>query len=276
MAGFASGILAACGGGATAHETNGGKPTIVMIEGAWHWGGCFQKVANVLTQMGHPVLLPDLKSHGYDAATYDQVTSMADYVAPVTAILQAAVEPVILLGHSMGGASLTYLGEMYPEKIHTLIYLTAYMTPNGKTVNDYVSSPSYVNDPSAVELFQVLSPSLDGKGLTLDRTKPALIKAAFYGDCTDHDVVIAAANVITTTSNVPGNHVSTITATRFGMLPRLYIECTADRAIPIAQQRRMQADVPGATVLTLDASHSPFFSQPRRLAELIAGAARLA
>ncbi|SEK17344.1 MULTISPECIES: alpha/beta fold hydrolase [unclassified Variovorax] len=271
-AGFDADDWSECGDGAGGQHGTGRKPTVIMIEGAWHWAGCFQKVANLLALRGYPVLLPDLKSHGYSDATYDQVSCMADYVAPVAALLEKAQEPVVLLGHSMGGATLTSLGELYPHKIRRLIYLAAYMTPNGKTVNDYVSSPAYATDPSAAELFQVLSPSADGKGLTLDTTKPALIKAAFYGDCSEHDVALAAANVIPTTSNVPGNFVPTGTASRYGSLPRTYIECTADRAIPITQQRQMQADVPGATVMTLDASHSPFFSQPERLAEMVAAA----
>jgi pimeloyl-ACP methyl ester carboxylesterase len=258
--------------GSSAKGTPHKKPTIIMIEGAWHWAGCFQKVANLLTLAGFSVLLADLKSHGYSAATYAQVVDMEDYVAPVVALLESAAEPVVLLGHSMGGATLTYLGELYPENICGLIYLAAYMTPNGKTVNDYVSSPAYASDPSTVELFQVISPSADGLGLTLDTTQPELVRVAFYGDCSDHDVAVAAANIIPTTSNVPGNFVPATTASRYGSLPRIYIECTADRAIPIAQQRQMQSDVPGAAVLTLDASHSPFFSQPRRLAELIATA----
>lgn len=274
-AGFAAGVLAACGGGAEAQSQGGSttsRPTIVMVEGAWHWAGCFIKVANLLTQMGFPVVLPDLKSHGYSTATYDQVTGMADYVAPVGAVLEAATSPVILLGHSMGGVSITHLGEAYPSKIRKLVYLTAYMTPNGRSANDYIFSPAYMNDPNAAEVFQVLGGSADGKGVMLDKTRPALVRAAFYGDCSDRDVSIAVANTLATTSNVPYGYVPATTAARYGSIPRVYIECTADHAIPIAQQRQMQADVPGATVMTLNTSHSPFFSQPQALADMIARA----
>lgn len=47
-AGFAAGVLAGCGGGANAESSTSAKPTIVMVEGAWHWAGCFTKVANQL------------------------------------------------------------------------------------------------------------------------------------------------------------------------------------------------------------------------------------
>lgn len=268
---FGAGILSASSGGAVA-QTATSKSTIVMVHGGWHWGGCFQKVATPLAASGHPVILPDLKAHGYSTATYDQVTDIADEVAPVTAILEAAAEPVVLLGHSIGGVALTYLAEKYPHKIRKLIYLAAFMTPNGKTVHDYVSSRAYASDPAVAEINQLFSPSADGKGVVLKTDNPALVKAAFYADCSARDIAIAAANITPVMSGVQYKAPSTITAANFGSIPRLFIETTADHAIPIAQQRKMQADVPGATVLTLDTSHSPFFSAPDRLAEMISAA----
>jgi hypothetical protein len=72
-------------------------------------------------------------------------------------------------------------------------------------------------------------------------------------------------------SGVPFGTPSAVTPGRFGSLRRVYIECTADRAIPIAIQRQMQADSPGTEVLSLETSHSPFFSAPAKLAALLAG-----
>jgi len=249
-----------------------GKATIVMIHGGWHWGGCFQKVATRLAANGHPVILPDLTAHGYSPATYDQITSIADHVAPVAEILEAASEPVILLGHSLGGVALTYLGERYPEKVRKLIYLTAFMAPDGKTVSDYVYSSDYAKDPAASEIVQLLSASADGKGVVLGTDDPVLLKAAFYADCSARDIAVAAANITPVISGVQYVTPSTITPEKFGSIPRVFIECTADRAIPIAIQRKMQADVPGATVMTMPTSHSPFFSAPERLADLILAA----
>lgn len=249
--------------------TQPGKSTILMVHGGWHWGGCFQKVATRVAASGHPVILPDLTAHGYSPATYDQVTSIEDHVAPVAALLEAASEPVVLLGHSLGGVTLSYLAEKYPDKIRKLIYLTAFMVPNGKTVSDYVYSSDYAKDPAAAEIVQLLSASADGKGVVLKTDDPMLLKAAFYADCSPRDIAMAAANICPIISGVQYIAPSSITPDRFGSIPRVFIECTADRAIPIAMQRRMQADVPGATVMTLPTGHSPFFSAPERLAEFI-------
>ncbi|CAB3810023.1 alpha/beta fold hydrolase [Paraburkholderia fynbosensis] len=245
------------------------KRTIVLIHGSWHWGGCFQKVATLLAAQGHPVLCPDLKSHGLDPARYEQVTDMTDYTAAVSALLDNAAEPVVLLGHSMGGVALTHLGEQYPDKISKLVYLTAFMTPRDKSANDYLLSDGYRNDPSVAKLFDIVMPSADGKGVSLNVEALATVRSSFYGDCSDRDVAVAAANVVPTNTAVPYHARTETTQERFGSIPRVFIECTQDFALPIDQQRRMQADVPGAKVVTMNTSHSPFFSQPERLAEII-------
>ena len=173
----------------------------------------------------------------------------------------------MLLGHSMGGVTLTYLGEKYPDKISKLIYLTAFMAPNGKRALDYILTN--VKIPAAKELFEVVSQTPDHRGGKLDMARPDLIKAAFYADCSDHDIGIAVKNVLPVTSSVPDITVSTITPEKFGKIPRLYIECTLDKAIPIETQRQMIKDVPGAKVATIETSHSSFFSKPADVAKII-------
>lgn len=240
---------------------------IVMIHGSWHWGGCFQKVADRLASQGHAVATPDLTSHGYNDHSYDSFSTMPEYAAPVEAMIKASKTRVVLIGHSMGGVTLTYLGEKYPEKIAKLIYLTAFMAPKGKRALDYILLNLKI--PAAAELFKVVAQVNDGRGLKLDLGNRDLVKAAFYADCSDHDVDIAAKNVLPITSTVPDRYVSEVTAGRWGKIPRVYIECKADKAIPIETQRLMISDNPGTTVISIDSSHSAFFSQPDKLTEII-------
>lgn len=250
---------------ASAHAVR--KPCIIMVHGSWHWGGCFGKVSNLLAERGYVVATPDLASHGYSDIAYDSFSTMETYVAPVETLLRESKERVTLVGHSMGGVTLTYLAEKYPDKVRKLIYLTAFMVPNGKRALDYILLNTKL--PEAAELFQIVSQVNGGKGLKLDMTKPDLLKAAFYGDCSDHDVGIARRNVLETGCTVADVAVSQITAARFSRIPRVYIECTRDKAIPIDTQRLMVKDVPGAKVVSLDTSHSAFFCQPERLAAVI-------
>ena len=88
-------------------------------------------------------------------------------------------------------------------------------------------------------------------------------------DCSDPDFHIAMANGNPINSLTPLQWKSTITPQRLGSIPRTYIETSEDRTLTPKLQHQFQADVPGATVRTLATSHSPFFSQPEALANLI-------
>jgi pimeloyl-ACP methyl ester carboxylesterase len=241
----------------------------VLVHGAWHWGACYQKVAQELLLLGHNVAMPDLATHGFDTTPTGTVADMAQYTAAARKFIEASSEKVYLVGHSMGGATCTYLGEQIPEKIAALVYLTAFLIPNGKTPNEIISSPEYTGNSMAAELYQILSPI--ETGIKVDITKPELAKVTFYGDCSDHDFSIALKNVIEVQPFAPFITPSATTPEKYGSLRRVYIECTEDKAIPIEIQRIMQASVPGSEVLTMNTSHSPFFSQPKALADLLAG-----
>lgn len=243
------------------------RPTIIMVHGAWLWGGCFFKLANSLGAKGFPVVAPDLLSHGFREESYDSFTTIEEYVSPVESLLQQAQEPVILLGHSMGGMTLTYLGEKYPDKIKRLIYVCAFMIPNGRRANDYIKEKCQ-SHPS-LDFFEIVSEVNGGKGLKLDLSKEDLVKDAFFTGCSKKDLLVALKNLLPITSTVPDMFVSAITGERFFCIPRTYIECTQDKAIPIELQRLMISQVPGSEVLSIPSGHAPYFSHAELLSELI-------
>ena len=238
-------------------------PAFFLIHGAWHWGGCFQKVADELAAAGFAVATPDLASHGYNSLPWQAVDRMETYTAPVRALLAQSPAPVILVGHSLGGSVLSYLAQTMPEKIKALVYLAAFMTPEGKTTNEY--SRLAADDPSCAGFFQLLSTTPDKAGLVLDLSQPTLLHSALYEDCSAHDVEVARRNLAPITSRVPIFHASGALTAH----PRHYILCTQDKVVPPFLQRRMVADCPGTQVHELSSGHSPFFSAPAALAALL-------
>ena len=95
-----------------------------------------------------------------------------------------------------------------------------------------------------------------------------MIRDALFGQCSDADYEYA----LTRMRPEPLKPLVTplrVTDQRFGRVPRTYIECSQDRTITLAAQRRMQAALPCDPVLTLAADHSPFFSQPAALAQIV-------
>jgi len=243
--------------------------TFILIHGSWHWGGCFVKVANILGAHGHAVIMPDLASHGFDTTPTADVTSLPIYAAPVREALESVNGKAILVGHSVGGATCTWLGEELPEKIAALVYLTGFMAPNGKSARDFVMTPTYLKDPAIVASQGMLR--LGKEGLGLDFNKADQIADSLYSDCEVHDIEIALANIVRVTPHAPFTAVSGITEGRYGSLPRHYIECLEDHGLPLAVQRDMQAAVPGARVHQLHTGHSPFFSAPEAVAKILMG-----
>jgi pimeloyl-ACP methyl ester carboxylesterase len=231
----------------------------LLLHGAWHWGGCFQKLAEALQAAGHQVAAPDLASHGYEPTLPQEVKDIAQYTAPARRILEAAKEPVVLLGHSMGGVSCSYLAEQCPEKISAVVYLAAFMLPRGKFMHDY----SQADDTEGALI------RMTPEGLELDISQTERLKEVFYGDCSAHDVAIAAQNIRRLQTTAPLIAPCPVTTRRYGQLRRVYVECTQDRILNIETQRRMQADMPGTEVFTLETSHSPFFSGVAELAGIL-------
>jgi pimeloyl-ACP methyl ester carboxylesterase len=111
---------------------------------------------------------------------------MAEYVAPVERLVANARRPVVLVGHSMGGLTLSYLGERYSDRIAALIYLAALMPWRGMSLADGAAE-----DSAAAPL---ITPREDGRGMRISLDAPAL-QAAFYGDCSERDVAIAVADL---------------------------------------------------------------------------------
>lgn len=239
---------------------------IILVHGSWHWAGCFHKIIGPLAEAGHEVLALDNASHGVDATDWRDVASMEDYNARMIAEIEASEGKVVLVGHSMGGVTLTHLADRMPERIEKLIYLTGFMTRPGRTANDQIMA--YAADPVCAPLFAVLAPEDNWKGIRLVTEDSAMVKETFYGDCSDEDVAYSMAHATIVNTSVPNLYDPQSAAE----IERHYILCSKDRAIPLASQQEMVAQFPGTIVHQLETSHSPFYSQPAELVRILRGA----
>ena len=84
----------------------------VFVHGAFHGGWCWDRVTPLLEARGHTVFAPDMPAHGADQMDAADVT-LADYVTRVGVVLSQAPSPVHLVGHSLGGITITQAGENY-------------------------------------------------------------------------------------------------------------------------------------------------------------------
>lgn len=229
--------------------------TLLMIHGAWHGGWSFEPLRAGLEARGHRLIAPDLPGIGGDDAAVAAVT-LAGWADHVAALARDATPPVILCGHSRGGIVISEAAERAPEAIAALIYITAFLIPSGRSLDDLTK-----DEPRIAEFDAGLSPAAGGAALALSAEAA---HAAFYHRAPAAARRDAVARLVAEPI-APLVAPLALTEARFGSVPRHYIECTDDRAIPLRQQRAMQAALPCASVTTLDSDHSPFLTCPDAL-----------
>jgi pimeloyl-ACP methyl ester carboxylesterase len=231
----------------------------VLVHGAWHGAWCWYKLASRLRARGHVVTCPDLPGHGVDRTPTAEVTLDA-YVGRVAGVLDAAPGPVVLVGHSMGGAVIAQVSEVRPERIRDAVYLAAFAPGHGQSIFQLARA-----DPDdRMGARMVMSP--DRRSITL---KPGTLREGLYADCPDEDVALAELLLVPQAS-APLSTPLALTDTRYGRVRRHYVECTQDLAVSLGAQRAMPGRQGCASVHTLETSHSPFLSAPDRLADLLA------
>ncbi|MDG2005131.1 MAG: alpha/beta fold hydrolase [Novosphingobium sp.] len=225
--------------------------TFILIHGGFHGGWCWERVVPLLEAAGHRALAPDLPGMGSDMTPHDGIT-LASHADCVADMLRAEAGPVVLVGHSMGGMVVGEAAERVPECIAGLVFVTAAMR--------LAESPA-----GSIGSVPPMTVSEDGLSMIGD---PAVAPGFFY-NTTDPALVEAAIARLRPQPIATMMAPLTTTRERFGALPRSFVECTLDHAIPHEFQRAMQEDLPCDPVFTLETDHSPFFCAPDRLVECL-------
>jgi pimeloyl-ACP methyl ester carboxylesterase len=230
----------------------------ILIPGSFHAAWCYYKLMPLLKQKGATVTSIDLPGHGRDTTPIREITLDA-YVDAVCNELNKCAEPSIVVGHSRAGIILSQVAERCPEKISTAVYLCAFLIPNGEPM-----VATAMTDASSLLVSSLIFN--EGEGWHIP--KEEMLEPAFYHDCQSEDIELAKM-LYCREPNLPVLTPLQLTDEHFGSVNKVYIETLSDRAITNGLQRAMLAKVPVNKVVTMDASHSPFFSRPGELAEIL-------
>jgi pimeloyl-ACP methyl ester carboxylesterase len=215
---------------------------VVLVHGGFVDGSGWQGVYDLL------------KPDGFNVSVVQHPTlSLEGDAAATRMVIDAQDGPVVLVGHSYGGAVITEAGN--DEKVAALVYIAAFAPDKGESVNTLIANP-----PPGAPVPPILPPQ-DGF-LFLDREKFA---ASFAADLPAKQAAFMADSQLPWGVEALGG---TVTDAAWRSKPSWYLVSSEDRMIPPPAQRAMSARA-GATVVEVAASHSVYISQPQAVAALI-------
>jgi len=216
--------------------------TLVLVHGGFVDGSGWEGVYRILKKDGYSVTI-----------VQNPTISLADDVAATKRIVHAQNGPVLLVGHSYGGAVITEAGN--DPQVAGLVYLAAFAPDKGESVSTLIKDP-----PPGAPVPPILPPQ-DGY-LFLDKAK---FPASFAADVDEEKAAFMAD------SQVPWGVEAlsgTISEPAWKTKPSWYLVSTDDKMIPPPAQRFMSKRA-GSTVVEVAGSHAIYVSQPNAVAALI-------
>lgn len=231
----------------------GSPATVVLVHGAWHGPWCFDKVVEGLEARGVPALCVDRRRGDPPVGADD-----SDENERMVREQMAGVEgPIVLLGHSFGGVAIT-TAALDDERVKHLVYLTAIM-PDAEG-----GMPANLVSPNTVG---AIVPHEDGTSTVRDD----MIQPLFYHQCPDEDV--ERANSLLVRDDMHGAAPPPRPrALAYERIPTTYVVCTEDRCLTPEGQREQARRA--TRVAEWPTDHSPFFSRPELMIDLLDSLAR--
>jgi pimeloyl-ACP methyl ester carboxylesterase len=220
---------------------------IVLVHGGFVDGSGWQRVYSALKKDGYTV-----------AIVQNPTITLADDVAVTKRAIAVQNGPVILVGHSYGGAVITEAGN--DPKVAGLVYIAAFALDKGESVSTLIKSA-----PPGAPAPPILPP-VDGY-LMLDKAK---FPASFAGDVSPEEAAFMADSQVPWGVDALGG---TISEAAWKSKPSWYLLTTEDRMIPPDAQRAMSKRA-GATIVEVKGSHAVYVSQPQAVAHIIEAAAK--
>lgn len=222
-------------------------PTLLLVHGSWHGPWCWEKLTPELDRLGiawTAVALPCVGDEG------SRLGTVADDAAVIEAAAREIAGDVVVVAHSYGGIPTTEA--RFGTNVKHLVYLGAFMPDVGQgLINLLPPGP--------------LPPFVIGREDGATEVNLPLAVDTFYADCDAATAQWAVGHLRLHNGNC---NVMPVTRASWREIPSTYIVLTKDHASPPFMQRELAKQA--THVREMGTSHSPFLSQPRELAELLA------
>ncbi|WCJ22098.1 methyl esterase 11 [Euphorbia peplus] len=240
-----------------------GSKHFILVHGGGFGAWCWYKIITLLEESGFKVDAVDLKSHPHS-------NTFSEYTKPLIDILQNLKdeEKVILVGHDIGGACLSYVMELFPGKIDKSIFISATMLSNGQSALHILSQQTDSSDLMKEAYVFVYGNGNDNPPTAIDLNKD-ILRDLLFNKSSNKDIALALVSM----RGIPFSAIVekvVISEKKYGSVPRFYIKTEQDCAIPESLQEEMIKSNPPQQVFQLKASdHAPFFSKPQALHRLL-------
>ncbi|MEV6607511.1 alpha/beta hydrolase [Kutzneria sp. NPDC051319] len=280
LLGLAAGVTAAAGAGvltspSASAATDHGKPPLLIVHGSHGSGGAYLQLVGELVQRGRVAMAVDLPGHGAEGffpmwfqapqdlhAMTTEVSpiagiSLQDNVNRVVSVLRR-IGPAILVGHSLGGATVSAVCNAVPHLVRRAVYVSGYCCTVLKTVAE-----AFQSKENADSLMLKFPPTADGAVVlanrfnwrTNDPVVLAMLREAYMADGTDAQLRAAIGGLQPDEPYGVSLSDCSLQPSTGGRVPRTYVRFTQDRAIPLALQDRMISDAGRFDVHDVAASH---------------------
>lgn len=275
------------------------KIAFVLVHGAWHSSATWSHISDAIQMTGYNVITLDLPGAGryakwplcathrpFDSQAYAEELSPNAYVTQddrtqaVVNLLENYEDTentdFILVGHSLGGITISAVAQALPHKIKALVYLCAYLVPPGATTSSIRQHSTMAS--SKIPGLQLANPAKIGalriNPLSEDKAYIDKLREAFAADLSAAEFTAELSQMHSDEPAQPVREPSTLTPERGGKVPRYYLRTLYDAAMPIAAQDymigRADSELGGKTqIYTLETGHTPQCTQPSRVIEIL-------
>lgn len=230
-----------------------------LVHGGAHGGWCWERLVPELERLGHRCSAPDLP--------FDDPAGASEWADAVLATIPADAGQTVVVGHSLGGLCLPVVASRRP--VDRLVFLGAMVPVPGRSYLDVLAEePDAI---TAVDLEGTLSGDVTWESEPGTVMPYEQARAMFYGDL-DEDTARSAWRRMRMQGFTAFTEVCPID--RWPDVASTYVLMTEDAAVGQGWSRRVASGRLGAELVELAGSHSPFYSRPTELAELLDRIAR--
>jgi pimeloyl-ACP methyl ester carboxylesterase len=223
-----------------------------LVHGGAHGGWCWELLLPELEKRGHGAVAPDLPIEG-DAA------GASEYADAVVESLRGSGDDVVVVGHSLGGLCIPLVAQRRP--VRRLVFLAAMVPAPGMSSLEYLATePGAVIFSGAESLSEGETPPEGDQVLVWERAR-----AGFYHDLPEATARRAWERLRPQSFTVMTERTPLVS---WPDVPSTYIAMRQDRAVGLDWSRRRAKEI-GADLIEMEGSHSPFYSRPAELADVL-------